>query len=113
MLEFLDPIEITVPGPTRPSELKWVGGAPVIVHYGNVPESDITVCDGIRVTTPLRTVIDLAPRVGTAELERMVSDCLQRGLFTVLEAIVRIDQPDMCGQPGALLLRDVLLGSGA
>src|SRR5438067_1395818 len=61
MLEFLDPIEVTVPGPKRPPELNWVGGQPVIVHYGNVPESDITVHGGIRVTTPLRTVIDLAP----------------------------------------------------
>ena len=37
------------------------GGQDVIVHYDDVPESDITTVDGIRCTTALRTVIDLAP----------------------------------------------------
>ena len=87
MFEHLDPIEVTVPGPECPPKLKHVGGQPVIVHYGNVPESDITVHKGIRVSTPLRTVIDLAPRVTRDHLVLIVEDCLERGLFTVEDGL--------------------------
>ena len=36
----------------------------------------MTVVDGIRCTTALRTVIDLAPDLSHEELRRMVDDCL-------------------------------------
>ena len=84
------------------------GGQEVILHYGDLPESDITTVHGIPVTTPLRTVIDLAPEVDRSHLERMVQDCLERRLFTVEEAWTRVRQADMLNRPGALLLREVL-----
>jgi hypothetical protein len=108
MPEFFGPIEITMPGPERPPERKMIGGQPVIVHYGNVPEKDITVHLGIRVTTPLRTVIDLAPRVGRRELEAMVRNCLDRGLFTMEEATQRLGEDDMVNRAGAQLVSEVL-----
>lgn len=37
-----------------------MGGQQVHVHYRDIPESDITTVHGLRVTTPLRTVIDIA-----------------------------------------------------
>jgi len=43
------------------TERRLLGGQAVIVHYDDIPESDITVVDGIRVTTPLRTVIAWRP----------------------------------------------------
>ena len=85
-----------------------VGGQDVVVHYRDIPESDITTIDGLRVTTALRTVIDLAPEVDGVELDFMVRHCLDRGLFTVAEAWARVAEPDMHGDPGARALRRLL-----
>lgn len=102
------PIDISVPGPERPPELKWLGGQLVLVHYDNIPAKDITTVRGIPCTTALRTVIDLAPDVDRGQLERMVIDCLDRGLFTVEEAKARLEEDDMLTRPGTQLLRTVL-----
>ena len=90
------------------TEVKIIGGQEVVVHYDDIPESDVTVLDGIRVTTALRTVIDLAPSVPAEALRRMIDDSLRRGLFTVEEALVRTSQPDMLERRGAQLVRERL-----
>ena len=78
----------------------------------DVPESDVTTVRGIRCTTALRTVIDLAPEVEASHLDEMVQDSLERGLFTVEEALRRLAEPDMVGRRGAELLRRALPPSG-
>lgn len=83
-------------------------GQEVHLHYRHVPESDITTLDGLRLTTPLRTVIDIAPTVDEDQLALMVQDCLERGLFTVEEAWARIAEPDMQTDPGAVSLARLL-----
>ena len=90
------------------TERMWVDEHEVVVHHDDVPESDVTTVHGIRCTTALRTVIDLAPEVGPADLEDMVRDCLERRLFTVEEASRRVAEPDMIGRRGAELLRRAL-----
>lgn len=95
------------------TERMWFGEHEVIIHRGDVPETDITTVRGIRCTTALRTVIDLAPEVVPSHLEEMVQDCLERGLFTVEEASRRLAEPDMIGRRGAELLRRALPPSGA
>ena len=85
-----------------------VGGKEIIVHYDDIPETDMTVVDGIPVTTALRTVIDLAPDVDRFTLERMVDDALARRLFTVEEAWARLAERDMLHRPGAENLRRLL-----
>lgn len=86
-----------------------LGDQKVVVHYDDIPESDITTVRGLRVTTPLRTVIDLAPELSGADLERIVADCLERRLFTVDQALARIAEPDMTTRSGAqILLRHLL-----
>ncbi|HEY1740106.1 MAG TPA: hypothetical protein VGI86_15430 [Acidimicrobiia bacterium] len=92
------------------TERRWLGGQEVIVHYDDIPASDMTVVDGIRCTTALRTVIDLAPDLSHKELRRMVDDCLVRQLFTADEAIARASQPDIAHRPGARLLLELLTG---
>ena len=52
-------------------ERTTINGEEVILHYRDIPESDITTLHGIRLTTPLRTVIDLAP--GPASSRRTLS----------------------------------------
>lgn len=85
-----------------------IDGQDVHLHYRDIPESDITTLHGIRLTTPLRTVIDIAPTVDEDQLELMVQDCLERGLFTVEEAWARIAEPDMLADPGAIALLHLL-----
>ena len=89
-----------------------LGGQDVIVHYGEIPDSDITSVDGTPCTTPLRTVIDIAPETEATELERIVRDCLDRKLFSREEAMARIAEPDMLSRPGAQLLRQMLVLDG-
>jgi hypothetical protein len=86
-----------------------LGGQDVIVHYAEIPDSDITSVQGIRCTTPLRTVIDIAPETEAAELEQIVRDCLDRKLFSRGEAMFRTAEPDMLTRPGAQLLRQMLV----
>ena len=82
-----------------------LSGGSIRIRYDDIPESDITTVDGIRVTTPLRTVIDLAAELDETELDQMVQTCLNRRLFSVAEANVRLNQPDMAFRPGARILR--------
>ena len=91
-----------------PTERIRVGGQEIVVHYDDIPESDITVVRGLRVTTPIRTVIDIAPEIPSPELARIIRDCLDRGLFTVEEAVERLDQPDMATRVGAQMVRCAL-----
>ena len=92
------------------TERRRFGGEEVIVHYDDIPDTDITTHRGIPVTTPLRTVIDLAPDMEPDHLRAVILDCLRRRLFTVPEARVRLAQPDMATRRGAEILRQALLG---
>ncbi len=91
------------------TEHRLIDGMEVIVHYEDIPDSDCTVVDGIPCTTALRSVIDLAPDLEPEQLSRVVQDCLDRNLFSVDDAMVRLDQPDMEGRLGAALLKITLL----
>jgi len=87
------------------TERMSLGDMQVVIHRDDVPETDITTVKGIRCTTALRTVIDLAPEVAPTHLANMVRDCLERGLFTVDEAWHRLAESDMASRRGAELLR--------
>jgi hypothetical protein len=87
-----------------------LGGQDAIIHYDDVPDTDVTTVDGIPCTTPLRTVIDLAAELEATHLERMVQDCLDRRLFTLAEAHARLAEDDMVNRRGADVLRRFLFG---
>jgi hypothetical protein len=89
-----------------------VDGQDVIVHYDDIPESDITSINGIRCTTALRTVIDVAPELDRTELEQMVRHCLDRRLFTPEGAMERVAKPDMLTRLGAKLVRQIVSRPG-
>ena len=95
-----------------PTERVVLRGLDVIVHYDDVPESDITSINGIRCTTALRTVIDVAPVLDRTELEQMVQQCLDRRLFTPEEAMERVAKADMLARLGAKLVRQVVSSLG-
>ena len=66
------------------------------------------VVDGLRCTTPLRTVIHLVAELDHHELERMIDECLERRLFTAQEGFERVAQPDLLHRPGARRFAEVL-----
>lgn len=93
-------------------EQRWLGDEPYYVHHVDIPPSDITVHRGIPVTTPIRTVIDIACDTEPDHLDAVIDDCLGRRLFSVEEAWHRLDQPDMAQRHGAELVRAALRRRG-
>lgn len=79
----------------------------VVVHRRNLPRSEITHQRGLRVTTPLRTVIDLSAQCRTdREAERLVNQADARNLIradVLLEALGA-----HAGEPGVPLLMKLL-----
>ena len=102
------PVDRYYDGNGVPTERRWIGGQEVIIHYDDVPPSDITVLNGIPVTTALRTVIDIAPELPDDRLRGVVEDCLDRQLFTINEAKERLAEDDMRTRPGAVRMRALL-----
>lgn len=90
------------------TERAWVGDEEVIIHYDDMPEKDTTTVDGIPCTTAVRTVIDVAPEIEAAELDRVLQDCLARHLFTLEELTERATEDDMVERPGAILVRQAV-----
>ena len=76
------------------------------VHRRALPRRDITRERGIPVTTPIRTVIDLATSCDRRQAEALVNEADARGLVRADTLRAGIDRA--AGQPGVSLLRDVL-----
>jgi Protein of unknown function (DUF559) len=93
-------IEITVTGNRR-------GCAGVHVHRVTLPADELTVHDGIPVTTPARTLLDLAAILTPHELERAANEAEVRRLTspTSLEALVA-RYPGRPGTPAIKALLD-------
>jgi very-short-patch-repair endonuclease len=89
-------IDVTVP---RGGQRRRRGA--LIIHRAALPEGDVTVREGIRVTTPSRTLVDLADVVGRRQLERMLDEA----------AYLRLDLGDLrphMGRRGSGTLARVL-----
>ncbi len=71
-----------------------------------LPERDVTVHRGIPVTTPVRTLVDMANDVGWSIVERAVNDADKRDL--VDPETLRDALDGYRGVPGVRLLRSVL-----
>lgn len=67
---------------------------------------DVTACDGIPVTTPGRTLVDLGTQLGPAEIERAVIDADKLDLVSA--DALRASLERYRGQPGVARLRAVL-----
>jgi very-short-patch-repair endonuclease len=79
----------------------------VTVHRrATLERHDLTRERGIPVTTPIRTVIDLAPSCDRRQAEGLINEADGRGLLKVDTLRREIDGAR--GQPGVPLLRDVL-----
>ena len=77
------------------------------VHYANLYPEDITTVDGVPVTAPARTLLDIATEVSNEELAEAVRRALERGLTTpdgIGSVIARY--PDHAGRRRLLSLID-------
>jgi hypothetical protein len=74
-------LEMTVPKSFRRSGATPEG---LTLHYCDLPESDIAARNGYRLTTPLRTILDLAAAdtMPRAELSKALFGIVERGLIT-------------------------------
>ncbi|MCC6223134.1 MAG: type IV toxin-antitoxin system AbiEi family antitoxin domain-containing protein [Thermoleophilia bacterium] len=83
----------------------------VILHRGEVPDADRWEQGGYRVTTPLRSVLDVAAgNLEVAQLATVIADALDRGAFTRRMLLERADE---YGAHGALRIERALRQLGA
>ena len=85
-MDDIEPIHVYVPGrpddPRRPSDTP--GG--VVAHHGPpLHPDDVTIVDGIPVTSVARTLIDLAEVMDADELRRCFAAARERGLLDLDE----------------------------
>jgi hypothetical protein len=93
-------VEVSVP----PESLRRHPG--IRVRRRRLAVDDVTERAGIPVTTPLRTVIDLATRLDSRRLEQAINEGANRDLFTPDE--LREAVGARSGRPGIRRLRQVL-----
>lgn len=79
-------------------------------HLPTLVESDVSVVDGLRVTTAARTLLDVATRWPSRALERAVADALEREITTIdaLHGLLARHP----GRSGTRRLRILLSGRG-
>jgi very-short-patch-repair endonuclease len=78
----------------------------LIVHRRSLSPDDLTRRDGIRVTTPIRTLIDLATRIPSAELEAVINAADKLDL--VDPETLRAALDERRGQQGVGIVRRLL-----
>jgi len=99
--EWREQIEVSVP--TRGGRRR----AGLIVHRrAALLANDVTRHDGIPVTTPTCTLVDLAARLGRERLERAIREADKRDLIDPDALRTALD--DMHGRRGVAALRDTL-----
>ena len=105
--------------PDRPEVIVSRSRAPraatVLVHrVTRIDDGDVVRLGRLPVTSPLRTIIDLAGVLPELELEVALERARARGLVTVRAVQGRLDEIGTVGRPGAARLRALLaaIGSG-
>ncbi|MBM3659159.1 MAG: hypothetical protein FJW95_06605 [Actinobacteria bacterium] len=106
-------------GVVAPKAELWVPGdrrlrhEAVVVHRGDVQPTDRRMVGPIPVTSPARTLIDLAGVLDDEDLEAAVEDAIHRGLTTPQSVSRRLDVLGGRGRPGSGRLREILDDRGA
>lgn len=72
-----------------------------------LPDCDVVVRHGLRVTTPARTLLDLAARTPRAELERLVEEAQVQRLASTAELLAVVERG--AGRAGVRKLREIAL----
>lgn len=97
------PIELTVPQRRR---VRVQG----VVHHARLTALEVTTLDGFRVTTPARTLLDLAAVAPRDRVEEAFDDALRRGLVSIARLRRHLNQEEAWRRRrGARVLREILL----
>jgi very-short-patch-repair endonuclease len=80
----------------------------VIVHRGSVDPNDVRMMGLIRLTSPARTLIDLAGVLDDEDLNAVVEDAIHRGLTTAPAIARRLETIGSNGRAGSARLRAIL-----
>jgi len=88
--------------------------AGVVVHRVTRIDGDVVRVGGLPVTSPVRTIVDLAAVLATDELEAVVAAVRAHRPVTLREVEARLDEIGTAGRPGSARLRGLLasIGSG-
>jgi hypothetical protein len=76
-----EPIHVTVPGSAQDPRVDRSIPGVVIHHVPELHPDDVTVLDGLRVTSPSRTLIDCAECMDEDELRDAFAHARDRGLL--------------------------------
>lgn len=66
----------------------------VVVHFADLSNTDTVDMGGFRVTTPARSIIDVAAAADEDQLAQLIDDARQSGLVTIRSLRARADQLD-------------------
>jgi very-short-patch-repair endonuclease len=80
----------------------------VVVHRGEIARNDRRIRDRVPVTSPARTLVDLAGMLDEESFEAVVEDFFHRGVTTPLAVQRCLDGSGGTGRPGSRLLRALL-----
>lgn len=99
------PVEITVRGCYRSR-----GGGIRVHRLTRLDPDEITTFEGIPITTPARTILDIAPKARPRELEQAVAKAEREGLATLADIARLLDRYPR--RPGTPALRAILAMAG-
>jgi very-short-patch-repair endonuclease len=84
-----------------------------IVHRPrSLPSADVTAVDAIPVTTPARTLLDMAAVVSADLVEEALDDALRRKLVSLPRLRWRLTEIGRSGRPGVAVLRSLVDARG-
>jgi hypothetical protein len=67
----------------------------VRLHFADLPDEDVVVRAGFRVTTPLRSLVDIAASgVDENQLARAIGDAMGGGMLTIRRLRIRAEEID-------------------
>jgi len=97
-----DLIELSI-APSR--RLAWPDCS---IHRVHLSDADVVVRSGVVLTSPIRTVMDIASTLGPAALEKVVDEGLIAGLWDVTTLDTAVRSAARSRRPGLPMLRDIL-----
>jgi hypothetical protein len=80
----------------------------VILHRGELAPADVRVAGGMRVTSPARTIVDLAAVLPANWVERLLHDSVMRQLCLYEDVRVVLERIGGRGRAGTAVLREML-----
>lgn len=83
---------------------------PGTVHRGLLLPRDVTVVDAIPVTTPARTLFDIAAVAPRPLVEEALDDAVARRIVTTPQLQRRLESAGRRGRPGIVVMRELLQG---